>query len=248
MPAVPIPSPDEKPNAWDTLTFKQGKTAYMWPPVDNEDYGVVKWSPFKPTAKIDKKAKSGAAKPRVTQTGGEAVGFSFTLRIPSHIQEAIDSAMVVLDKLRPGAGPFEFDYPWAAFNSIRGFLVESVEFSPPEGGELLIAVSCIEVNPDAQSGKGGNVTKTPTREAALKRANDEWEARARAAQAFQQNENLNRAQDITDARSTDDTAVAQRTPKKLNSVFVGEGEVSSSPVQPKKTEPAGNVASGGVST
>jgi hypothetical protein len=244
MPAVPIPSPVGNANAWDTLAFKEGKVPFTWPADD--EHGEVVWSSFKSAAKIDKKAKSGAAKPKITQTGGEAVTFSFTLKIAYDIPEAMTSVAPVLDKLRPGAGPFSFDYPWAAFDGIRGFLVESVERFPPEGGELKVTVSCVEVNPDAQSGKGGNVTKTPSREEAQKRANDEWLARARAAQAFQQNQNLNAVQDIADAAAKNGDPVAARTPKKLHSVFVGEEEISSSPTQPKQADPPGNVASGSV--
>jgi hypothetical protein len=240
MPAVPIPAPDENAKAWDSLSFKQGKVGYDWP--EDEEYGLVEWSSFKTSAKIDKKAKSGAAKPRVTQTGGEAVTFSFTLRIAYHIPEALTTVQPILDKLRPGAGPFEFNHPWAAFDGIRGFLVESVERFPPEDGELRVTIGCVEVNPDAQSGKGGNVTKTPTREEQYNRAQDEWLARARAAQAFQQNENLNRAQDLTDQAAANGDDVGARVPKKLHSVFVGEDEISGSPAQPKKAEPTSNTA------
>lgn len=246
MPAVPIPAPDENSKAWDTLAFKQGKTDYTWP--EDEEYGLVEWSSFKSSAKIDKKSKSGAAKPRVTQTGGEAVSFSFTLRIAYHIEEALTTVVPVLDKLRPGAGPYEFNHPWAAFDGIRGFMVESVERFPPEDGELRVTVECVEVNPDAQSGKGGNVTKTPTREEQYNRAQDEWLARARAAQAFQENENRQRAQDITDQAAANGDSVATRVPKKLHSVFVGEDEISASPAQPRQSEAQSNtgVATGSV--
>lgn len=247
MPTVPIPAPitNAAANAWDTLTFTEGKASYAWPTVPS--HGVVEWSSFKASAKLDKKGKSGAAKPRVTQTGGNAVKFSFTLRIAAHIQAAIDSAVQRLDKLRVGAGPFGTNHPWAAFNGIRGFMVEDVEYFPPVDGEIRVTVECVEVNPDAQSGKGANVTKTPSREEAQKRAQDEWLARARAAQAFQQNANLNRVQDLTDQAAASGQPAAFRTPKKLHSVFVGEDEIGSSPAQPTQPNPPSNVATGSVS-
>lgn len=245
MATIPIPAPvtNAAANVWDTLTFNEGKTAHAWPTV--AAHGTVEWSSFKASAKLDKKGKSGAKKPRVTQTGGKAVKFSFTMHIAAHIQAALDTAVERLDKLRVGAGPFGTTHPWASLSGVRAFMVEEVEYFPPADGEIRVTVSCIEVDPDAQSGKGANVTKTPTREEAYKRAQDEWLARARAAQAFQQNENLNRAQALTDAAAKNGDTVGARVPKKLHSVFVGEDEIGTSPTQPKKAD-ATNVATGSV--
>lgn len=244
MPSLDIPDPSESSDVWDSLTFKEGKTEYRWP--EDPEHGQVEWSSFKSSVKVDKKSKAGAAKAKVTTTGGKPTEFDFTMCIVQDIEEARTSAARVLDKLRAGAGPFSFSYPWAAFDGVRGFMVEEVEKMPPADGELRVKFSCVEVDPDAQAGTGKNVVKTPSKEAALKRANDEWLARARQAQAFTNNINALDAQNRADAAAAAGDPVAVRVPKKLQSVFVGEDEIGASPNVPKQADPPGNVATGSV--
>lgn len=245
MAALTIPNPVDLPGAWDTVSFSEAKKRYTWPL--EEHFGVVEWSSFKTSVKLDKKQKSGAAKPKVTTTNGKPIEFSFTLRIVPDIEEGMRSASEVIDKLRPGAGPFTlFNHPWAAAAGVRGFVVEEVEYQPPADGELRVVVSCLQIDPDAQSGTGKSVVSTPSKEAALKRAQDEWLARARQAQAFTNNQVLTEAQAAQDAAQANGDPVAVRSPKKVKSVFVGEDEIGTTPNVKKQPDPASNVATGSV--
>lgn len=245
MASLDIPNPLDTPDPWDSLTFTQAKASYVWP--SNPEHGYVEWSSFKPAVKLDKKDKSGAAKPRITTTNGKGIEFSFTLHVVADNDDARTTAATVLDKLRAGAGPFGVkSHPWAAAAGVRGFLVESVEYFPPDEGELRITISCSEVDPDAQSGTGKNVVKTPSKEDALKRAQDEWLARARQAQAFTNNQMAIDVQNRADEARANGEPAGQRVPKKLKSVFVGEDEIGTTPNVKKQPDP-GNVATGKVS-
>jgi hypothetical protein len=244
MAALDIPNPLELPGAWDTVSFTENKTRYTWPL--DEEFGVVEWSDFEPGVSLDKKTKSGAAKPKVTTTNGKPVEFSFTMRIVPDEAEGMRTAAEVIDKLRPGAGPFTLhNHPWAAVAGVRAFVVGKVKYQPPADGELIVAFSCVQIDPDAQSGTGNSVVKTPSKEASLKRAQDEWLARARQAQAFTNNQVAIDTQNRADAAAERGDPAGMRVPKKVQSVFVGEDEIGTTPSVPKQAD-AGNVATGSV--
>jgi hypothetical protein len=250
MAALNIPNPHDTPDPWDTLKFDGAEVDHTWPPETNEEtkqYGLVEWGEFEIKAKIDKKVKAGAAKPKVTTTGGEAVAFSFVI-VVVQTSAAIDAVAPILDTLRPGAGPFGLKrHPWAALAKIDDFIVESVKLSPPSDGQLRISVSCIQVDKDAQANKGGNVSSTPASEKdAEKRAIDKWTARRDAAANYEKAEQVRRIVAEHEAAKATFDATSVRTAKKLWSVLSGENEVDITTAQPT-TPSTTNVATGRAS-
>ena len=249
MAALNIPNPHDTPDPWDTLQFDGAEVDHVWPPETNEEtkqYGLVEWGEFEIKAKIDKKKKAGAAKPKVTTTGGEAVAFSFVIVVVQS-SEAIDAVAPILDTLRPGAGPFGLKrHPWAALAKIDDFIVEAVKLSPPSDGQLRISVSCVQVDKDAQANKGGNVSNTPASEKeAEQRAIDEWTARRDAAANYEKAEQARRIIAERDAAQAKFDATGVRTAKKLSSVLSGDNEVDITAAQPTTPSPT-NTATGKV--
>lgn len=248
MGALSIPNPHTNPKPWDTLELAAAEQEIIWPPETTEDaerFGLVEWGSFKPKVKIDKKSKSGAAKAKVSQTGGESISFSFTLVIVQD-DAALEAAAPILDALRPGAGPFGLKrHPWAAFAKLRDFIVEEVEYNPPSDGVLRVRISCVEVDADAQAGKGGNATKTPSEQSEEQKTIDEWTARRDAAINFDKAEQARRilAQEAAAKAAFDATGV--RTAKKLSSVLAGDGEIDVNSAQPTERA-SSNVATGSV--
>jgi hypothetical protein len=244
MATVAIPSPISTPKPWDELTFRENKTAFHWP--EKEEYGLVEWSAFKSAAKLDKKGKTGSAKPRVTKTGGEGVKFSFTLRIVADNDDAISTAFVVVDKLRPGAGPFYLDaHPWAALHGVRGFMVEDVETPPPTNGEILVIVGCVEINPDAQAGTGKNVKSTPSRETDKQRALAEYEDFVRRTRIANMTVAANERQNRIDAANAAGNPIALRPDKKLEAWIADNGgDVGAVPREQQQPNPPLAVVTG----
>jgi hypothetical protein len=247
MASLTIPNPYTNPKPYDTLEFKGAEQAFIWPPETNDDterYGIVEWSSFKSKAKIDKKAKSGASKPKVSQTGGEGIDFSFTLVVVQS-DEALDSVAPIIDALRLGSTWVLKRQPDAALVGISDFIVESIEAFPPSGGVKRYTYSCTQVDADAQAGKGGNATSTPSEQSAEQRAIDEWTARRDAAINYDKAEQARRilAEQAEAQRVFDKTGV--RTAKKLSSVLAGDGEIDVNSAQPTEPSPT-NVATGSV--
>jgi len=250
MAALDIPNPNDTPDPWDTLEFDGAEVEHIWPPETNEEtkqYGLVEWGEFTSKVKVDKKKKAGAAKPKVTTTGGESIDFSFTIVVVQST-EALAAVAPVIDALRPGAGPFGLKrHPWAALVSITDFLVESVKLAPPSNGELRISYSCTHVDKDAQANKSGNVSNTPASEKeAEQRAIDEWTARRDAAANYEKAEQARRIIAERDAAKAKFDATGVRTAKKLSSVLSGDNEVDITAAQPTTPSPT-NTATGKVS-
>ena len=242
MAALNIPNPHDTPDPWDTLEFDGAEVAQVWPPETNEEtkqYGLVEWGEFTSKVKLDKKGKAGAAKQKITTTGGESISFSFTI-IVVQSTEALAAVAPVLDALRPGAGPFGLKrHPWAALVSITDFIVESVKLAPPSNGELRISYSCTQVDKDAQSGKGGSVVKTSGEKNYEDAARAEFEVQQGRARNLQKAE---QERQIAIARQAANLAVAdgvdRRTANKLASVLAGVNEVDVNNVQPQQPNPA----------
>jgi hypothetical protein len=248
MAALNIPNPHDTPDPWDTLEFDGAEVEHVWPPETNEEtkqYGLVEWGEFTAKVKVDKKKKVGAAKPKVTTTGGEAIDFSFTIVVVQST-EALAAVAPILDALRPGAGPFGLKrHPWAALVSITDFIIESVKLAPPSNGEIRTSYSCTQVDKDAQANKGGSVVKTSGELQYEQLARQEFEVqqgRARNMQKAVQEQSIARA--TAEAKAANDT-VGSRTMRKLSSVLGGEGEVDVNSVQPQKPNPAA-VAEGAI--
>ncbi len=247
MAALTIPNPYKDPKPHDTLEIKGAEQEFVWPPETNEDaerYGVVEWSSFKAKAKLDKKAKSGAAKPKLSQTGGEGIDFSFTLVVVQS-DEALESVAPVIDALRIGSTWVLKRHPDAALVGVSDFIVESVEAFLPSNGTKRYAYSCTQIDPDAQAGKSGNATNTPSEKTEEQRAIDEWTARRDASINYNKAEQARRiiAEQAEAQRVFDKTGV--RTAKKLSSVLAGDGEIDINSAQPQQPAPT-NVATGSV--
>lgn len=240
MAALNIPNPHDTPDPWDTLEFDGAEVEHIWPPETNEEtkqYGLVEWGEFTSKIKVDKKKKAGAAKPKVTTTGGESIDFSFTIVVVQYA-EALTAVAPVLDALRPGAGPFGLKrHPWAALVSITDFIVESVKLAPPSNGELRISYSCTQVDKDAQAGKGGSVVKTSGELQYEQLARAEFEVQqGRARNAMKADQERQLLRQATEAKATFD-ATGVRTARKMSSVLAGQGDVDINHYQPTKQEP-----------
>jgi hypothetical protein len=240
MGALNIPNPYTTPRPYDTLEIEGAEQKFVWPPETNdntEQYGIVEWSSFKTKAKIDKKAKSGAAKPKVSKTGGEGIDFSFTLVVVQS-DEAIESVSPVIDALRLGSTWVLKRQPDATLLGVSDFMVESIEIPPPGNGVKRYTFGCTQIDQDAQKGKGGNATSTPseTQYEQLYRAEFErQQGIARNLQAAEQERRI-LAQAAEAKANFDQTGV--RTARKLSSVLAGEGEIDINNVQPRQPNKA----------
>lgn len=241
MASLSIPNPYTNSAPYDTLEFQGAEQAFVWPPETTEDsaqYGVVEWSAFKAAVKIDKKSKSGAAKPKVSKTGGEGISFSFSMIIVQD-DAALESAAPIIDALRPGSGPWALKrQPDAAAVGITDFIVESVEIFPPDNGTKKYTFTCFQVDQDAQKGKGGNVSSTPGESQYAQQYRAEFERQqgiARNLEAAEQERRIIVARQAAALATSE--GVDRRAANKMAASLAGANEVDVNNVQPQQPNP-----------
>lgn len=111
--------------------------------------------------KVDKATKTGAAKPKVKNTGGEAIEGTITVKFG---QVALPAMVAAAKTLYPGAGPFPIRHPKATMAQLDA--IEIVGWSdapdPDDYGEFTWVLQYLQVSMTAQNGSGsGSAVKTP---------------------------------------------------------------------------------------
>lgn len=164
-------------DAWDTVWVAE----IPLPPVGTGQ-AVLK-TPIK--IKIDKTTKTGAAKPKVKNVGGEAIEGTIKVRF---VQEALPAMVAAAATLYPGAGPFPIRHPKATMAKL-----DHIEISgwadapdPDEHGIFEWTLTYVQVSIAAQNGKGGSGVKTPKTGWYNAKPGDPAHAEARAAVAGEQ--------------------------------------------------------------
>lgn len=139
-------------DAWDTVWLGE----IPLPPIGTGKADIK--IPVK--IKVDKAAKTGAAKPKVKNTGGEAIEGTITVRF---VQEALPAMVAAAVSLYPGSGPFPVRHPKATMAKL-----DHVEITgwadapdPDEHGIFTWTLNYLQVALDAQNGAGGSSVKTP---------------------------------------------------------------------------------------
>lgn len=247
MTALSIPNPSTNSTPYDTLEFHGAEVEHIWPPETDdasERYGIVEWSSFKASAKIDKKSKAGAAKSKVSKTGGENTEFSFTLVVVQE-DEALESIAPILDALRPGETFVLKRNPDAALVGISDFIVKSIEAFPPSDGTKKYTVSCMQIDSDAQAGKGGNVSSTPSESQYEQLYRAEFERQQGMARNMQAAERDRQIAIAKQAAKVAGDFVDKRTAAKMAAQFAGVDEVDVTTVQQQQPNPAA-VATGKI--
>ena len=140
-------------DAWDTVWLAE----IPLPPVGTGQ-AVLK-VPVK--IKVDKATKTGAAKPKVKRTGGEAIEGTIKVRF---VQEALPAMVAAAVTLYPGSGPFPIKHPKATMARLTH--VQIVGWAdapePDEHGIFEWTLNYLEVSIAAQNGTGaGGAAKTP---------------------------------------------------------------------------------------
>lgn len=209
MARVNIPYPYTDPDSYDVLRFKVRDKVYTWPSA--EAFGVARIDVGDIKAKVDKKGKTGAAKPKVTTTGGERLTVKGELEITG---AGWESALDILDLLRLGS-LVDLQYPWLQFYGYKSFQVERIQPHGLEKGTVKVQLEFGEVNADAQNGAGKSAVKTPSQRSDLEKAQDEWLARARAARAATLNEQFNQQQAMIDEGRRTGNPVALHAARKV---------------------------------
>jgi hypothetical protein len=240
MASLTIPNPYTNPKPYDTLEIEGAEQEFVWPPETNDDterYGIVEWSSFKTKAKIDKKAKSGAAKPKVSKTGGEGIDFSFTL-VVIQSDDALESVAPVVDALRLGSTWALKRQPDAALVGVTDFIVESLEVAPPSDGVKRYVYSCTQIDQDAQNGKGANATSTPSESQYEQLYRAEFERQQGIARNLQAAEYERRVAIARQAADAAGNYVDKRTAAKMSAAHAGVNEIDVTNVQPREPNKA----------
>ncbi len=139
-------------DAWDTVWLGE----IPLPPVGTGSSTIK--LPIK--IKIDKTTKTGAAKPKVKNTGGEAIEGTITVKF---VQEALPAMVAAAATLYPGAGPFPIRHPKATMAKLDAVEISGWADAPEPDvfGVFTWTLQILQVSIAAQNGKGGSGVKTP---------------------------------------------------------------------------------------
>lgn len=141
-----IPTPEEAPELWGTLVVGEIPLPLKW-----NAKGEVELSlPVK--AKVDKKAKLGSAKPRVTKVGGEAIEGKATIEFSTVGRHNEWPAIVAAAKtLIVGSGPYKIAHPMAQLVGFEAAMVTAWDNAPSPRKPWTIHL--LQVDLAAQVGK-----------------------------------------------------------------------------------------------
>lgn len=147
--SIPAPHDDDDTttgaDAWDTVYLAE----IALPPLGS-GRAVLK-CPIK--IKVDKAAKTGAAKPAIKVTGGEAIEGTITVEF---VQEALPAMVAAARTLYPGAGPFPIRHPKATMAKLEA--VQIVGWADPPDpdpfGKFTWTIQYLQVSMAAQAGTG----------------------------------------------------------------------------------------------
>ncbi len=146
-----IPLPHDAPDDWDTVYVSE----IPLPPVGTGFAKLV----CAPKVKVDKKAATGAPKPKVTTTGGEAIEGTITVHF---VQEALPAMVAAAETLYPGSGPFSIRHPKAKMSHLS--TIEIVAWGdapdPDQFGEFTWVLHYLQVSLAAQNNAGGSAVST----------------------------------------------------------------------------------------
>ncbi len=140
-------------DAWDTVWIGE----IPLPPIGTGQATIK--IPVK--IKVDKAAKTGAAKPKVKNTGGEAIEGTIKVRF---VQEALPAMVAAAETLYPGAGPFPVRHPKAKMAKLDHIEITGWADAPDpdEHGVFEWTLNYLQVSLAAQNGAGGGgAAKTP---------------------------------------------------------------------------------------
>jgi hypothetical protein len=113
---MPIPSPLDNSEVWDTLTLGSG----VLPPIASEGNVEVK---VQAKANLDAK-RTGGGKPSTTKTGRELAEVTITLRFNESIWSEVEAAIL---RLQPGSGPHKIGHPKTRLAGVDSVSIESYD-------------------------------------------------------------------------------------------------------------------------
>lgn len=140
-------------DAWDTVYVAE----IPLPPIGSGSSKLT--CPIK--IKVDKASKTGAAKPIVKVTGGEAIEGTIAV---TFVQEALPAMVAAAVTLYPGAGPFPIRHPLATMAKLDHIQITGWANppTPDDHGLFTWKLEYLQVSIAAQNGKGnGSAVKTP---------------------------------------------------------------------------------------